>query len=373
MNTKDKQVWYHCGHCGSLFQSDYGFDEDRLCEICNCKPGVGLWPVVNSIPSTASAKVASFNKKGDKVKKIARTIPTQKRKTRTAFWVAMVWMLVLLGLVGARFLFWDEEPKARKLDLLDLNKNLNPADRQKILNEVLPECERVIRGFFAATNTEERSQFIARSSDLRAAMETHEKDHAFPSLDAASLLCTGKEWIRLGDEWMVSTHWKDAEGKNEFDAVFRKEFEGWKLDWPHFSRYSEASWKSFLAGEGKYDQAEFRLLVKKHPDSTTPSLNEQRMMIILAAPEWGKPEQVVDESPAISIDLMSDEGQLLKATFELRDKNQAVGGGDLNPLDPVGFVRVRVHLTRDELVGEFRLTINELKACHWIDSDLSGF
>lgn len=372
MNTNHKDAWYHCGHCGSLFQSDYGFDEERLCEVCNRKPGVGLWPVVSSVSPVASAKVAGFHKTGDKVKKIARTTTSPKRKTRAIFWFAMIWMVVLVGIVGLRYFLAENTPKKRNLDLVDLNRNLTAADREKILDQAFGECEQVIRGFLDGKTVDERTPYIARSLDLKTVLEQQEKDQLFPRLDAGSITCTEKEWIRLGDEWMVSTKWSDADGGSLFDAVFRKEFEGWKLDWLHFSRFSEASWKLFLVGEGRHDQAEFRLLARQDQDASGTGLNEERMMIVLAASEWGKPAQVVDESPAISIDLMSDEGRMLKAAFELRSQNRSVGGGELSPLDPEGYVRVRVRMSRDELAGRFRLTLDELKACHWMDSDLSG-
>lgn len=371
MNMKDKEAWYHCGHCGSLFESDYGFDEERICEVCSRKPGVGLWPVVSSITPDASAKVASFHKTGDKIKKLARTPSTKRRRARRIFIFTLVWVLLLLGAASARYFLIKEQAKPRVLTLVDLDRNLTEVDRLKILNQVFPECERMMRGFLSATTTNDQSQFIARSLALKTLLETHENDHPLPVSDA--LQCTDKEWIRVGDEWMVLSHWKDTQGGDEFDAVFRKEFDGWRLDWPHFRRYSEVSWKLFLSGEGKLDQAEFRLLARKDQESNKPNLKGQRMMIVLAAPEWGKPTQVVDESPTISIDMMSDEGRLLKAAFDLREKDLAAGGGELAPLDPENFIRVRVVVTRDELAGEFRLILNKLKACHWMDSDISGF
>ncbi len=373
MNTNPKDAWYHCGHCGSLFQSDYGFDEDRLCEVCHRKPGVGLWPAVNSVDPVASAKVAGFHKTGDKVRIVARTPSSKNRRFRRVFLFTLIWILILLGAVGLRYYLTKDSDKPKILSFSDLRNNLSEKDKEKILNQVLPECDRSIRGFLSAQTIEERVEFITRSAELKAAVEAHDKDQPFAQVDASKLERTAEEWIRLGDEWMILTQWKDAEGDNVFDAVFRKEADRWKLDWPHFSRYSEASWKSFIAGEGESDQAVFRLLAKKQKDTDAPRLNDQRMMIVLAAPVWGKPEQAVTESPMISIDLSSEDGELLKAAFELREKNLTVGGSKLAPLDPEGFVRVHVKLSRDELGGEFRLILNELKTCHWIDSNRSGF
>ncbi len=373
MNTSEKDAWYHCGHCGALFQSDFGFDEDRQCEVCQRKPGVGLWPVVNSITPVASAKVASFHKTGEKARNLTRTSSEKTHRVRTVFRFALIWILLLLGVVGLTYFLKSAPDKSRDVGVMDLNKVLSKKDQMQILNQVLPECDRVIHGFLSATTFEDRSIHVARPAELRFLMEAFYKDHEFPQINVNTLKRTGQQWIKLSNEWIVLTHWKDTGGENEFDAVLRKGSDGWKLDWPHFVRYSEAPWSLFLAGEGKLDQAEFRLLVRQNKNDDAPKVGRQRMMIVLATSAWGKPKQITTESPVIVIDSTTDEGQLLESAFELLEKNQAVGHGELKPLDPDGFVRVRVKVTRDELGGEYRLTINELKACHWMDSDLSGF
>lgn len=372
MNTNSKDAWYHCGHCGSLFQSDYGYDEDRICEACQLKPGVGMWPVVNTINPVVSDKVASYHKTGDKVKKLSRH-SSKKRRSRFIFWGSFIWVMMLLGVIGFRYYLTNAPTGSRTLGVEDLQRSLVASDREKLLNQVLPECDAVIRGFLLASTSEERGVFTVRSEELKVALEARDKAYSFPQMDVSSLQRTGQEWLRLGDEWMILTHWKDAVGGSEFDAVFHKQPDGWKLDWLHFIRYSEVSWSAFFAGEGDLDQAEFRLLARQHKDVKTQRLSDQRMMIVLAAPVWGRPKRAVLESPMISIDLMSEESQLLTAAFELRGKNLAVSGGELAPLDPDGFVRVRVKVTRNEFGGEYRFIMNELIACHWIDSDLSGF
>lgn len=241
------------------------------------------------------------------------------------------------------------------------------------MNRVLPECDRALLGFLSASTSEARAQFVIGNDELMTAMEAHEKEYPSPVMDVKSLHRSGQKWMRLGDEWMILTHWKEADDRKEFDAVFRKTFDGWKLDRAHFIRYSEASWRLFLAGEGELDQAEFRLLAKLVKGAGNPEISDRRMMIFLAATEWGRPKHVVFESPMISVDAMSPAGQLLKAAFEDRESKLTEDADELVPLDPEGFVRVRARLTRDELGGEFRLILNELKICHWVDSELPGF
>jgi DNA-directed RNA polymerase subunit RPC12/RpoP len=67
MSTKENNVWYHCGHCGSLFQSDFGFDESRICALCGEKPGVGLWPETEAVAPAGAERHANFKKTGQRV------------------------------------------------------------------------------------------------------------------------------------------------------------------------------------------------------------------------------------------------------------------------------------------------------------------
>lgn len=367
MNPNPKDAWYHCGHCGSLFQSDYGFDEERVCEICKRKPGVGLWPAVNSISPVASAKVASFHKKGERVRKLARTPSSRMRRSKKLLIFVLVWMIILLGVVGLRFILTKEPSKPRILTVADLSRNLTEKEKRKILERALPECEKTLFRFLADAPADERMRLIFRSAELEPVVAAYEKNHPYLEMDVNALQRTESEWLKIGEEWMILTRWKDSRGGNEFDAVFRSEQDAWKLDWQHFSQYSQVSWQSFVAGEDKFDSAEFRLLAKIQQDGEPPRLKDQRMMMVLAAPVWGKPTEALHESEPITIDLMSDEGKLLKTAFGKRSQNLAVSGGELPPLTPDGFISVHVRVTRDEIDNEIRLTLNELKACHWLD------
>ena len=137
MNTNEKDTWYHCGHCGSLFQSDYSFNEDRVCEICQRKPGIGLWPVVNSVDPVASAKVATFRKTGDTLKKVARTPSRHSRRFRKILRFTVIWITILLVAVVSRYYITKNTVKQRVLSVAHLNRSLTEEDREIILKQVL--------------------------------------------------------------------------------------------------------------------------------------------------------------------------------------------------------------------------------------------
>ena len=102
--------WFHCGRCGSLFQSHAGDSDTRLCPKCGFAPGLGLMeaPAEAQPPqpeAAADAEHASEAKGKRSVK---------KRKNRHfALKLAAGWVLVLGLIVGVVRLFSDDDPAAK--------------------------------------------------------------------------------------------------------------------------------------------------------------------------------------------------------------------------------------------------------------------
>jgi len=370
--TKEKDVWYHCGQCGSLFQSNFGFNDNRVCEVCEKDPSAGLWsePDINSIDS--AAKLAGNKKQLDKAGNDGRRKVRKKRRNNVMMRVVIIWILLMLGVVGLRQ-YWSrseaekqrQEAISSKMDLLD--------EKLAILNKALPECHRALAGFLTSGTPEARTQFIAKSAETAGKMAMFYQRNPFPSVDVGSLHRIAGEVIRVGDQWMISTRWKETiEDGAEFDAVFQWESDTWKLDWLHFSRYSEFPWASFLAGEGP-DVAEFRLLARKHLQDDGEEGKGTRVAFVMLPPEWGRSTELGIESPQFLLDRGGDEGLLLGATFRAKTDNEFLFGGSLSSMEPEGIVRVRVEVKREEIGGVRRFEIKSLPACHWIDSEVPGF
>lgn len=372
MKAKVKDVWYHCGHCGSLFQSDFGLDEDRLCEACHRKPGVGLWPILNTAKPDASAKVASFHKKGEKLQVAVRAPKIQKRRYGAFLWITVIWVVVLLGVVGLRHYFMSSGKESNNLAYVTMAKGGLGDERVAKLREALPECQAALIQYLSAGTPEARNQFVANPIDMAGKMAIFYSKNSFPNVDVKRLKMTTNELIKLGGEWMILTRWKeDVEDGVEFEAVFRNEAEGWKLDWPHFRRYCEMPWQQFLDGLGA-NEAEFRLLARLASDSKGGRHREQRMELVLSAPEWGQPNLFTAESSVFHVDPKSEEGLLLAAAFDLREDDKTIFGRELEPFDGDGLVRVRVKISREKIGEKNQFKLEELNACHWIDSDDFG-
>lgn len=57
MNPPLKLAWFHCGNCGSLFESERGRDKSRVCTACGKVPGTGMWPVLaEAVTTTVTAR-----------------------------------------------------------------------------------------------------------------------------------------------------------------------------------------------------------------------------------------------------------------------------------------------------------------------------
>jgi hypothetical protein len=197
------------------------------------------------------------------------------------------------------------------------------------------------------------------------------RNNPFPSVDVHRLKRIGQEPILVGDEWMIETRWQSPEGI-AFDAVFRREGSVWKLDWEHFSRYSDHPWALFLAGEGP-DEAEFRLLARNVAEGDKAEMTGSRLRFVLMSPVFGKAGETGMASPELVVDRRSDEGLLLQEAFQAKSEGTRLFGGTMAPMEPEELARVRVRIKRGEFGGTRSFTLEKVVAGHWLGVDEPGF
>lgn len=368
-----KHSWYHCGHCGALFESAFGTDEKRVCPDCSRIPGTGVWPVREGRPKKEENDVSSFDKVGEVLEEGGQRAVRKKRKKNMMMRVVVVWAVIMVLAVwfrahSARI---ERERENRKKREANLAEGTMADERVALLTEALPVCHKALAGFLTGGSPENRNQFVADPIETAGKMAAFYRDNPFPKVDAGALRRVGQEPVRVGDEWVIETRWKGKDGV-EFDAVFRRDAGTWRLDWEHFNRYSEAPWALFLAGEGP-DEAEFRLLARKVQGGNQAEQGGSRLRFVLLSPEFGKPSGTGMVSPEFVVDRRSDEGLLLGAAFDSRESGKVPFGGSMNPMEPEGFVRVRILVKRGEFGGVRSFSIQKLLACHWISGDAVGF
>lgn len=369
-----KQAWYHCGHCGALFDSDLGPDGDRLCGECGRIPGTGVWPAEVMQPPTPK-EAPAFDKKGEALDEGGQRAVRKKRKKSLMMRVVIVWLVLMSIFVWMKFNRAKEE--AEKQARLGNSDNGNLAEgtmadeRIALLSQALPECHRALAGFLTGGTPEIRNQFVADPIGTAGKMALFYQANSFPDVDVKDLRRISQEPILVGDEWMIVTRWQGTEGV-EFDAVFRREGAVWKLDWQHFSRYGDFLWPLFLAGQGP-DEAEFRLLARKVSAERNSERGGSRLPLLLLSPVFGKPGETGIASPELVVDRRSDEGILVQAAFDAREDGLRFFGSEMEPMEPDDLVRLRVRIKRGDFGGVRSFTLEKVLACHWIDSDEVGF
>lgn len=367
-----KNAWYHCGRCGSLFESDLGANEGRLCATCERKPGIGVWPAGET--SEPEGDLSSFEKKAGKIDEGGQRAVRKKRRKSMVMRIVVTWIIVMSLAVWVhtqRSRGAAERDARANADNRNLAKGTMADERVALLSQALPACHRALAGFLTGGTPEIRNQFVANPIETAGKMAVFYQGNPFPRVDANSIRRIGQEPIRVGDEWMIETRWSSGEGL-EFDAVFRRDGGTWKLDWEHFSRYGEYPWPLFLAGEGP-EEAEFRLLVRKLAVGDNAEQGGSRLRFALLSPEFGKPGETGMESPEFVINRQSDEGLLLEAVLAARQAGELLFGGTMEPMEPEGLARVRVRIKRGEFGGVRSFGIEKISACHWISSDEVGF
>lgn len=363
---------HHCGHCGSLFESEPGCDDERVCGVCLQKPGTGLWPSNGGKGGDPRQDLAAvFSRKGETIKNGGEDPAGKRPHKGITLGIVAVWA-VLIGLGVWRFNHDSNPDKDRRNPMphdADMAEGTLADERVALLNGALPECHQALVGFLSAGSPEERNQFVADPVAMAGRMAVFYTLNPFPRVDVEKLRRIGQDTMRIGGEWMIGTRWQEGEDGAIYDAVFRMESGVWMLDWKQFSRYCDYPWALFLAGGGP-GQGEFRLLARK-----ASGLDESGAVLrfALLSPVMGKPLSTGVSSSVFEVPRGSDTGLVLQAAFDAKDDGKHHFGSGMEAMEPEGMVRVTVTVKRTDSGGNRSFEVGKVIASHWIDSDDPGF
>jgi hypothetical protein len=362
--------WFHCGRCGSLFQSPAGDIGNRLCTACGADPGLGLLepppeavkPAEGAtlLPELRSEHSGHGTKRGGK-----------KRGSR--FFMLKLcggWLLLLaLIVVGARHL-WNQEESTSKPATPAASKAAPALTNEDValLNDDLQKCAETISGFLAAGTPEARNQFVLRPVATATRMARFDSLSPLTEIDPGTISLTGRGVLNLPGGKAIETCWNSTDGK-KIDAVFREENGEWRLDWDHFARYGDYPWSLFLAGSGP-DEGEFRLLARERLADARKKADT--ISIVLYAPRFARPGETGFQSSEFLVPRNTRDGQLLDAAFKLARGGGQVFDSQLPNTNPEGMIRVRVKVRRLEVDRERKFEISAVLACHWYAVDDPG-
>lgn len=363
--------WYHCGRCGSLFESPPGDPDERFCARCGKDPSLGTG-LPESQPSPIS-QAAAPQDADDEASHESR----QSRRSRTRNLVTMLvggWIALLVVVVIGVKALWpeDRDELPETSSVADQFKGTSSDEAVIKLKQALPACAATLQGFVNSGSMEERNQFVADPVNTALRMARFYATSAPPRIDPKTLENTENSLLDVPGRKAIETRWQTPDGL-QLDAVFYQKGDTWLLDWDHFARYQEYPWALFAIGEGP-DEAEFRLLARLRlsRESTRSSV----LKLVFSQPRFGRPQETGITPVNLEILRASPDGQLLDEGFEQLKAGIQPFGSTLESPEAEGMLRVRVRLRRsksdDDAIGKWRFELVKVIACHWLSSDDPG-
>lgn len=362
VNTPDT-FWFHCGRCGSLFKSQVGEIEERICGKCGSKPGLGL-----ELPTPPLALVSTLTEGGNTLapKRISKIdLHFFKKGRNLMVKIIAGWLLLLVFIIlGARKL-WKEETVHQGVFITHEEKNAPELSQEDLLflERARPGYSMVFHGFLASNTQEEQNQFVLTPASTAVKMARFYNANPLDRVDFQGVSLLQQHILQLPGLKTVETLWKTKDGR-KIDAVFRLENGEWRLDWSHYARFSDHPWSLFLAGSGE-PEGEFRLLARER-------LAEERkdaadISMILYAPRFGHANESGFQSPEFLVKRSTPDGKLLDAAFNSDRAGKQVFNSQLTKLNPDGMIRVRVNVRRFNEDGTRKFEITRVIACHWYE------
>lgn len=362
--------WFHCGRCGSLFQSPPGEPEGRLCSNCGADPGTGILSSPTPAATSDGSETDDSNNQETVGKNRSKRTVRKRKNRHLMIQLFLGWSLVLLLIVfGARRLWPSAAPESETASVT--RQEDAPAmtgDDVRLFQSAGPKCGEALAQFLTAGTPEKRNQFVLSPVTTASRMAHFYSLNPIPNINPATLELAASGLLQLPGGKAFEAHWKSEDGKI-IDAVFRQEGGEWRLDWDHFTRYGDYPWPLFLAGTGP-DEGEFRLLARER--LAEERKGEETISMVLYAPRFSQPGETGSQSPEFLVSRKTRDGQLLDAAFKLARSGGKVFGGKLPNLDPEDMIRVRVKVRRSE--GELgrAFEITSVIACHWHALDDPG-
>lgn len=358
--------WYHCGRCGSLFQSELGESETRLCPKCGFDPSPGAQGQVAEVAVSTSNEP---NQEPAAEKSGKQKLRRRKNSHLMAkFFVG--WFILLAGIFFVvRHLYHDENAERIAAKEADRNPSAISDPDQDFLNKHLQACGATFYSFLAESAPEQCGEHLLTPVETISRMIRFQGYNSLPKLDPESLTPIANSVLHFKDGKGIEIHWNTKDGR-QIETAFREVQGEWKLDWEYFSRFSDYSWSLFLAGSGP-DEAEFRLLARERLVEERKD-KDTTVSVVFYTPRFGQPQDAGIQSPEFLIARDSEPGKILQAGFADAAAGRKAFACKLPNPNPDGLIRVRVKVRRVEVEGERRFEVLAVPACHWYASDDPG-
>jgi hypothetical protein len=365
--------WFHCGRCGSLFQSEPGAREDRLCPKCGFDPCPAATEAAPETTAPTTSAAPKRKKKPATPGTSGSRGPRKNANRHLTLKLIAGWSLVLALIVFGAAYMWhfgdQQKATATPTAKAAVSTKAVPEEDTILLEEAGQKCNQAFSGYLSSGTPEARNQFVLNPIATASRMARFYTLNPSTNIDPQTLSLTAHGVLHLPGSRAIETQWKSQDGQ-QVDAIFREENGEWRLDWDHYARYSDYPWALFIAGSGPAE-GEFRLLARER--LAKERQNEESISVVFYAPRFGQPRETGFQSPEFLVSRKIRDGQLLDAAFKLARSGGQVFDSRLPDLNPDGMIRVRVKVRRIEAGGmERRFEITGITACHWYSVEDPG-
>jgi hypothetical protein len=359
--SANNNSWFHCGRCGSLFQSAPGESDDRFCPTCGCNPCTG-----NEAPTPGPFREAIPRPESSHSR---QKLPVRRRKHRfLMLYLVVGWTAILVAIIFGTRHFWSRGAAPSPVQTAAVAKDAISAVDLALLTDSSPARGATLTGFITAGTPENRNQFVSSPITTAARMARFYSMNPMPDINPATLAMKGSSIVKIPGKTAIESQLASTDGRI-FDVVYFHENDEWKIDWDHFVRYSETPWALFLSDTGDAE-GEFRLLARER--LADERKDKDTLSLVFYAPRFGYANETGLQSPEFVIPRDSRNGRLLESAFALQQSGARVFEVKLPDLNPEGIIRVRVKIRRTAVDKTRRVELVDVIACHWYSDDHPG-
>jgi len=364
--SEKNKAWFHCGRCGSLFQSVMGSLDHRQCGECGRDPSIGLVELRTMRPAAPlPAPVSGQMESAGNERKSRESREKRPKASLLPLKIMVVWLLLLGGVVW----WFQRNASDRQQSQPTLPEGALTDAEIAFINEALPACYNLLIAFLKETTPEGQAQYVLNPLATSPKMARYYSLNPIHGLDSEKVEHLGTAILQLPDGRAIESRWRSSD-RRVFETVFRKSAnDEWRLDWEHFTRYSDYPWALFLTGGGE-PEGEFRLLAwERLADDRKPG---DSISLNFHAPRFGQPDEIDRGSPEFLLDPQYGIGRFLDVAFKAKRMGKIPFNSQLPAADPKDMIRVRVKILRTPVERGFTFEIQEVLAGHWMEIEDRG-
>lgn len=376
---------YHCIECDTLYEAAVVKLSDQRCPACGNPPsgrvlsggGKDYKVLSASDPHGVSEDTKDINEAAVKAQKkknhgkVKRTKRKSKKSSKVIAFITL-WLVLMIAtiLIVKHFSSADDEAVAQfEVEKEREKKRIAYEEQMKraIVKQALPECQQAITDFFMASSPAAKAQRVYQGAKLSGIMSRYYRNNPTFSSTRSMIQIMWANSLEFEGKLVIGAICRNSVNEN-FEVVFVKSKNEWKIDWLSLVRFDPAPWALFQIGEDG-DEGVFRLYMRVR--DSNKDLDQQEMSIVFYKPNiFTKGDYSELASPSVSVKLASPIGSKILNMVDREESVEDEMGYPTGKIDPPGYHRVRVRVKlhkRKKFAPDIELL--EIIDSHWYGID----